>query len=46
MNRKDIIEQQHTPPEAGPLATSGCCWATSDEKNEQQLPNHVLIIKW
>lgn len=37
--------QQRTPPDAGPLATSGCCWVTSDEQNEQQLPNHVLISK-
>ena len=46
MNHKDMTQQQRTPPEVGPLAASGCRWATSDEKNEQLLPNQVLIIKW
>ena len=45
MNHKDMIQQQHTPPEAGPLAASGRCWVTAGGKSEQQRPNYVLIIK-
>ena len=39
-----MIQQQHTPPEAGPLAASGCCWATSDQVNEQQ-PFYLFILQ-
>lgn len=31
---------------AGPLAASGCCWATSDEENEQQLFYLFIIKLW
>lgn len=42
MKHKDIIQQQRTPPEAGPLAASGCCWVTSEWEEWTATPKSFI----